>query len=294
MHNSCAGQMSNTKTARSVLIDPVSGGIDARQWALPKEHLSERIDTTVFDFIFADHIFLDSNFVINAIERDYVRYKIYIFRERAIRKQRLIEHDLRVARRTGNRALYLECHRDLKKLNRQFWNLRSVLKCKVLVKRKGTERSRSKSGSQTICTHTNPIFERDCEERWLLGLASEISRASNARNRVKDGAPFTARPEALRLTTQYFADAKTDVRQRRFRTQIRTATLFRKGKQMGDGRSGGSIGLPTRDQSHHCYSTDWCRYVYRNDTAPSGVVRLRHLGSSDRRRRMASCSISPS
>lgn len=287
--------MRKTQTVRGVLIDPVTGVIEAAQrWALSQDRLSERIDTTVFDFICADHIILDANFVINPLERDYVRYKIHVFRERAIRKQRLIEHDLRVARRTGNRALYLECHRDLKKLNRQFWNLRSVLKSKVLIKRKGTERSRSKSGSQTICTHTNPIFERDCEQRWLLGLASEISRASNARNRVKKSVPFKAQPEALRLTTKYFADAKTDVRQQRFRTQIRTAALFGKGKQVGDGRSRGSVGLPTRDQSYHGYSTDWCRCVCRDDTASSGVVRLRHLGSGDRRRRMASRSIGSS
>lgn len=183
---------------------------------------------------------------LTAAEWSFVHHQLFLHAERTLRKQELIQVDLSKAKKTGDLALYHQCRRDLRKLNRQHWSVGSILKSKVLVKRKGTERSRSKSGAQTICTHTNPIFEESCEQRWLLGLAVEVSRAANARNRVKHSAPFTAQTEALRLTTKYFADAKTDVRQQRFRTQIRTAALFGKRKQVGDGRSGGSVGLPTR------------------------------------------------
>lgn len=288
-------KVKNAQDIRCLLVDSALDSIDATQWAVrPSTRGSKPIDTALYEFLFANTVFFDSNFVINAAELNYVQSKICVFRERTLRKQRLIERDLIVARRTGNRSLYLECHRDLKKLNRQFWNLGSVLKSKVLVKRKGTERSRSKSGAQTICTHTNPIFEEGCEQRWLLGLAVEISRAANARNRRKESAPHTVRPEALRLTTQYFANAKTDVRQRISTTQIRSAASFREGKQMGDSRPGSSLGLSSRDESYYCYPTHWRRGLCRDDTTAPRVVRLRPLGRSDRRFRLASCSISPS
>jgi hypothetical protein len=234
----------------------------------------------------ARRIFFDSNLLISATEENYVQYEVFAFRERALRKQQLIERELRVARQTRNRALYLECRRDLNKLNRQFWNLGSVLKSKILVKRKGTERSRSRSGSQTICTHTIPIFEEDSEQRWLVGLAVEISRAANVRNKVQQRVPIAARPEASSLT-QCFATAKTDVRQSQFRIQVSAATLFRERKQMGANRLRRGSDFPSGGENYHCYSFDRCQRVCRYDTLPFRMVRLRNLDGGNGHLRMA-------
>jgi hypothetical protein len=108
-------------------------------------------------------------------EQIFIHHQRYVQTQRILRAQRLIERDLIVARREGDRNLYIECRRDLQELNRQFWNLASIIKAKVLVGRKGTERSNGKSGSQTLCTHTLSLFDSDLSTRWLLGLLSKLT-----------------------------------------------------------------------------------------------------------------------
>jgi hypothetical protein len=245
--------------------------------------------SSVYEILSSSRVFLDTNFVISAGELNYIQNQIFVFRERALRKQQLIERDLRLARQTGDRALFSECRRDLKKLNRQSWNIGSVLKSKVLVRRKGTERSRSRSGSQTICTHTTPIFEENSEQRWLLGLEVEISRAANLRNRMDRFVPIKAQTGALSLKTKYFAKAKTNVRHPKFGTQISAATSFRQRKQMVGNRSRRRIDLSSRNESDHRYSRDRRQRLNRDDTASPGVVRLRYLDTGDGHLRMESC-----
>jgi hypothetical protein len=263
-----------------LIVDPASGRIEYKGiTAIPSIRLSNV--NSVYEILSSSRLFLDTNFVISAAERNYVQHQVFVFRERALRKQQLIERDLRLAQQTGDWALYLECRRDLKKLNRQSWSLGSVLKSKVLVRRKGTERSRSRSGSQTICTHTTPIFEEDSEQRWLLGLAVEISRAANLRNRVDRRVPIKARTGAQSLETKYFAKAKTNVRKSRFRTQISAATPVRQRKQMDLHRSRRGADLPPGNQDHYRYACNQRQRLSFYGLSSVGMVCLRHLDRRD-------------
>lgn len=247
-----------------------------------------------YKFLCDGGVDINPSFLINTTERNYIIGKVGAFRKRAIRQQRFIVRDLIVARRTGNRALALECERELNKLARQFWNLGSLLKARVLVKRKGTERSRSRSGSQTICTHTSPVFDEGCKQRWLFGLAVETSRAANTQNRVKECAPHGARPEALRLKTQYFVIAKTNVEQHNFKTRIRAAATFRQRKKVDNNRSRSGLGFPSWDKS--CYPSvgNGRLFLRRDDTVPSRVVRPSYLGNGNGHYRLLHSSIGTS
>jgi hypothetical protein len=231
---------------------------------------------------------------LTAEERRFVNFQFTIHTERALRKQQLIQADLAKARSTGDLALYQQCRKDLRKLNRQHWNVGSAVKSKILVRRKGTERSRSRTGSQTICTHVLPIFEADLEGRWLFGLAVEFSRAADARNGVNRSVLVTAQTEALGLKTQYFANVETDVRQSKFRTQVSAATLFRERKQMGANRLRRDSDFPSGGENYHRYSFDWCQRVCRYDTLPVRMVRLCNLDSGNGHLRMAPCLFSTS
>jgi hypothetical protein len=105
-------------------------------------------------------------------ESNLLLFEVYGYAGRLMRKQRLIQRDLAVAEANGYWVLYQECRDDLKKLTRRRWDFARIVKAKILVRRKGTERSRSKSGCQALGTHTTTIFDSDRTTRWLASSSS--------------------------------------------------------------------------------------------------------------------------
>ena len=160
--------------------------------------------------------YLDANLVTSAYDplsnlgllsaRDwrFAARETAIFRKRAERKQAVIQRELAQARRSGDYNGEQQCLYELQSLNRKCWNFASILKAKILVRTKGTERSGSKSGYQALCTHVIPIFESDTATRWLIGLLPKLSRALRvSRNMVNRKVPQPARAQTLSGTPSF-------------------------------------------------------------------------------------------
>ncbi|MEY2519753.1 MAG: hypothetical protein QOF24_1512 [Verrucomicrobiota bacterium] len=173
---------------------------------LPCDHSAVRYawENHIDHLLPRDHRFLSDLGVLTAAELTLVRHHTFAFREHAVRKQAVIQRELAEARWARDYATIRRCLNELRSLNRKFWNLASVIKAKVLVGRKGTQRSRSKSGCQTLCTHTISIFESDTATRWLIGLLPKVSRAVRvSRNEVNRNVPESARAQTLSGTPSF-------------------------------------------------------------------------------------------
>jgi hypothetical protein len=82
----------------------------------------------------------------------------------AMIRSKSLEAELELARTVYQESgLYLEaarCQRELIRLAQKRQNFSEVIRCRVLVSRKGTCRSRSRNG-QAICTYSNILFDSD-------------------------------------------------------------------------------------------------------------------------------------
>ena len=216
---------------------------------------------------------------LSADEFEFLSFQIREQSERTLRKQEAIQAELAEAKRTRDYALYQQCRRDLRKLNRQYWSVGSALKSKILVRRKGTERSRSKSGSQTVCTHVLALFESDLEARWLLGLAAEMNRAANARNARKAGVPSKALNEVLNLEGKNFAHKRIQIEQD-FTNKNGARAVGRQGAQVERNYPRRGTEVVRRSAHDYDYSCHWGKRLRCDAPLPTRLVRLCDLGCS--------------
>ena len=110
-------------------------------------------------------------------ERSLLEHQIFVEAERLAREQQQIESELLRAESFGDWQLVEQRRNQLEIVREECWTITDRAVSRILVRGKGTERSGSRNGAQTCCTHVLAIYESDAKARWLIGLLPKLDRA---------------------------------------------------------------------------------------------------------------------
>ena len=99
---------------------------------------------------------------------------------------------------------------EVEKFRWRYWKLAERVVSRAVARSKGTERSGSRNGAQTCCTHVMAIYESDSKARGLLGLMMKANQVMHTLRNLLSfivSARVNARGRLLRYTNFEFCAA---------------------------------------------------------------------------------------